>query len=178
MFIITTLRAFSTVVITSGFSWVLVVLFQSHFLSSVLAKFLAKTCFKFMTFWQNRAKFTTALPRVLVKIMPRGSQKKEEDACRSDSFSCSTTATSVQWRIIVHKGSPSSHKRHIWHNNTPFKQYLIIWVSFSDQREVICSRNVSFEVSTVDTRRLLQNDRRVSLVYCRIAIQKRPINTQ
>jgi hypothetical protein len=42
-----------------------VVLFQSHFLSSVLAKFLAKTCYKFMTFWQNRAKFTTALSWVL-----------------------------------------------------------------------------------------------------------------
>jgi hypothetical protein len=59
------LRAFSTVVVTSGFSGVLVVLFQSHFLSSVLAKFLAKTCYKFMTFWQNRAKFTTALSWVL-----------------------------------------------------------------------------------------------------------------
>ncbi len=33
-------RAFSTLVVTSGFSGVLVVLFQSHFLSSVLAKFL------------------------------------------------------------------------------------------------------------------------------------------
>jgi hypothetical protein len=42
-----------------------VVLFQSHFLSSVLAKFLAKTCYKFMIFWQNRAKFTTALSWVL-----------------------------------------------------------------------------------------------------------------
>ncbi len=40
------LRAFSTVVVTSGFSGVLVVLFQSHFLSSVLAKFLAKTIHK------------------------------------------------------------------------------------------------------------------------------------
>jgi hypothetical protein len=59
------IRAFSTVVVTSGFSGVLVVLFQSHFLSSVLAKFLAKTCYKFMTFWQNRAKFTTALSWVL-----------------------------------------------------------------------------------------------------------------
>jgi hypothetical protein len=58
-------RAFSTIVVTSGFSGVLVVLFQSHFLSSVLAKFLAKTCYKFMTFWQNRAKFTTALSWVL-----------------------------------------------------------------------------------------------------------------
>jgi hypothetical protein len=64
-FSIGAVRAFSTVVITSGFSGVLVVLFQSHFLSSVLAKFLAKTCYKFMTFWQNRAKFTTALSRVL-----------------------------------------------------------------------------------------------------------------
>jgi hypothetical protein len=59
-------RAFSTVVVSSGFSGVLVVLFQSHFLLSVLAKFLAKTCYKFMTFWQNRAKFTTALSWVLV----------------------------------------------------------------------------------------------------------------
>jgi hypothetical protein len=59
------LRAFSTVVVTSGFSGVLVVLFQSHFLLSVLAKFLAKTCYKFMTFWQNCAKFMTALSWVL-----------------------------------------------------------------------------------------------------------------
>jgi hypothetical protein len=59
------IRAFSTVVVSSGFSGVLVVLFQSHFLLSVLAKFLAKTCYKFMTFWQNRAKFTTALSWVL-----------------------------------------------------------------------------------------------------------------
>jgi hypothetical protein len=51
-----------------------VVLFQSHFLSSVLAKFLAKTCYKFMTFWQNRAKFTTALSWVLAILLPRGSK--------------------------------------------------------------------------------------------------------
>jgi hypothetical protein len=59
------IRAFSTVVVTCGFSGVLVVLFQSHFLSSFLAKFLAKTCYKFMTFWQNCAKYTTALSWVL-----------------------------------------------------------------------------------------------------------------
>jgi hypothetical protein len=64
-FLFCSVRAFSTVVVTSGFSGVLVVLFQSHFLSSVLTKFLAKTCYKFMTFGQNRAKFTTALSWVL-----------------------------------------------------------------------------------------------------------------
>jgi hypothetical protein len=72
---VTRLRAFSSVVVTCGFSGVLVVLFQSHFLSSVLAKFLAKTCYKFMTFWQNRAKFTTVLSWVLAIFASTRKQK-------------------------------------------------------------------------------------------------------